>query len=183
MKLVIGIGNPGRKYEGARHNVGFLVVDALAEKIIDYQWSMVNKYNSLIIDHQPLAIFCKPQTFMNSSGIAVSKLVNFYKIKFDDIWVIHDDLDIALGEYKIQKGVGPKLHYGIKSIDEELGTEQYWRVRVGVENRKKMEDGRWKIENFAKGEEYILQNFTLKEHSKLNDVTSKIVEELIKIIT
>src|SRR4030042_2946877 len=98
MKLVIGLGNPGEKYKNTRHNVGFMVVDALASKVDSGQWAVIRKYNcSLYTVHQTL-ILVKPQTFMNSSGIAVAKLAAFYKVPAANIYVIHDDLDIKLGE-------------------------------------------------------------------------------------
>ena len=192
MKLIIGLGNPGEKYKDTRHNVGFMVVDELARRIANSQWSMVKKFSSLIIDYQSSIIFCKPQTFMNSSGFAVSKLASFYKVSASDIWVIHDDLDIKLGEYKIQKGVGPKLHYGIQSIERSLGTKDFWRVRVGVENRdveftNKKTNLIKQIVSFQSsrripGEEYVLQNFTSDEKEVLRGVIDEIVGKLVGLI-
>jgi PTH1 family peptidyl-tRNA hydrolase len=172
-KLIVGLGNPGEKYSRSRHNVGFMVIDELARRMVNEKWAMVKKFDSLTIKFQSSIIFCKPQTFMNASGVAVKKLADFYKIKVPDIWVIHDDLDINLGEYKIQKGVGPKLHYGIESIDKALGTGQYWRVRVGVDNRANNNEQR------TKGEEYVLQNFTNEETEIVKSVIGKVVNDLI----
>jgi PTH1 family peptidyl-tRNA hydrolase len=209
MKLIIGLGNPGRKYEKTRHNAGFMVLDALASKMVNGQWSMVNKFQSLIINHQSLAILAKPQTFMNESGKAVAALATFYlprwqagKLPATSIYVIHDDLDIALGKYKIQKGKGPREHNGIISIDKALGTRDYWHVRVGIENRKsrlgsaKSADNQM-LENSdisdlstirnadisrdsdVSGEDYVLQNFIDKEVEILDKVVDKIVVELV----
>jgi PTH1 family peptidyl-tRNA hydrolase len=178
-KLIIGLGNPGKKYENTRHNVGFMVIDALASQIANSQWSMVKKYNSLIIDHQQSTIFCKPQTFMNSSGIAVSKPATFYKIPATNIYVIHDDLDIKLGEYKIQKSVGPRLHNGISSIEKALGTKDFWRVRIGVENRpSNLKFFNLIFRRRIPGEKYVLQNFNSREQEILNDVINNVVKEL-----
>src|SRR3972149_1266470 len=107
MKLIVGLGNPGEGYNNNRHNVGHMVVESLK----------------------------RSQGFMNDSGVFVNKLVEQNMVKTSDLWVIHDDLDIPLGSYKIQKGKGPKLHNGINSIEKELASEDFWRVRVGVENR------------------------------------------------
>src|SRR4030042_2590907 len=115
MKLVVGLGNPGEKYKNTRHNVGFSVLDKLqteiskseflnSKQIPNSNFQLNSKFQSLVTIYQSL-ILAKPQTFMNSSGIAVAKLATFYKIQANNIWVIHDDLDIKLGEYKIQKGV------------------------------------------------------------------------------
>ncbi|MDO8503957.1 MAG: aminoacyl-tRNA hydrolase [bacterium] len=185
-KLMIGLGNPGIKYENNRHNVGFMVVDALSET----QNSNVKSQNYLsTLSSRPKGnsklksevlqigdtLLAKPQTFMNSSGEAISKLVNWYKIEPNDIYVIHDDLDIPLGNYKIQYGRGPRLHYGVQSIEKALGREDFWRVRVGVDNRK-AEARR------TPGEQYVLQDFTAEETETVNGIIGKIVEELKPII-
>ena len=171
MKLIIGIGNPGEKYKGNRHNVGFLVLDELARQMANDQWSMVKKFQSLIINHESSIIFVKPQTMMNSSGKAVRKLVDHYKIKMPNLWVIHDDLDLRLGNYKIQKGKGPREHKGLLSIYEALRTKDFWHVRVGVDNRDK--DSR------TAGEAYVLQDFLPEEQKIVNEVIKKIVDELV----
>jgi len=133
-------------------------------------WLTVKKFNSLIVNSQPSLIFVKPQTFMNASGIPVKNLAAFYKIKISDIWVLHDDLDIKLGDYKIQKGVGPKLHYGISSIEQNLGASDFWRARIGVDNREEV--------NRIPGEEYVLQNFSEEESPLLSKVIDQVVSEL-----
>ena len=183
MKLIVGLGNPGSRYENTRHNVGYKVVDMLAQQMDNGQWSMVKKFKSLIIDYQPSVIFCKPQTFMNSSGFAVAKLASFYKVLASDIWVIHDDLDLRLGEYKIQKGVGPKLHYGIASFEKSLATKDFWRVRVGVDNRPlKISIFNLKFSRNIPGQRYVLQDFSSKESSILYGVIVKIIEEVTALI-
>ncbi|MBU1071203.1 aminoacyl-tRNA hydrolase, partial [Patescibacteria group bacterium] len=114
MKLIVGLGNIGEKYKNTRHNVGFMVVDELEKHKEDLGKVML----------------VKPATFMNESGRAVAKMVRFYKLDLDNLYVVHDDLDLKLGEYKIQKGVGPKVHNGILSVEKELGDKEFWRVRV-----------------------------------------------------
>ena len=153
MKLVVGLGNPGKKYRNNRHNVGHMVVDRLLGK--GFSKNMVVK---------------KTSVFMNESGKYVKELVDHYKIETPDLWVIHDDLDIALGDYKIQKGKGPKEHKGILSIEEKLGRNDFWRVRVGVENRVS--------EERISGEQYVLQDFEEDELGILNPVIDKIIKEL-----
>ena len=98
------------------------------------------------------------------------KLIDHYKIKMPNLWVVHDDLDIALGEYKIQKTKGPKEHKGVKSIENFVGNKNFWRVRIGIENRFK---------NQILGEDYVLQDFTNKEVEIINSVIDKIIGELI----
>ena len=174
MKLIVGLGNPGERYKNTRHNVGFMILDALASRMVNEKWSMVKKYNSSIINHQSSIIFVKPQTFMNNSGIAVKKLMDYYKIDKSNLWVIHDDLDIKLGQYKIQFGKGPKEHGGLLSIYKELGTKDFWQVRVGVDNRDN------EFSEKMSGEEYVLGNFDKNEIEIRDRVIAKIVEELKK---
>ncbi len=152
MRLLIGLGNPGEKYKNNRHNVGHLVIDALAIKV-------------------PVGTTIKKTNcFMNESGDFVKKLVEQYRLKPADLWVIHDDLDIALGGYKIQFGRGPKQHKGLASIDEKLGSSEYWHVRVGVENRDPS--------NRIPGEEYVLQDFSAEEKLVLGKVIDEVCKKL-----
>lgn len=137
MKLVIGLGNPGAKYLKNRHNVGHMFVD-------------FSKRGA------------KTDTFMNDSGKFVRKLVNKGQVAGSDLYIVHDDLDIPLGQYKIQFGVGPKVHYGIQSVERELGTKDFWRVRVGVDNRDPNDR--------MAGEDYVLQDFTGEELETLKGV-------------
>ncbi|MBU0572736.1 aminoacyl-tRNA hydrolase [Patescibacteria group bacterium] len=174
MKLIVGLGNPGDKHRNNRHNSGYLVVDEMANQLFEEEWSSVKKFQSLIIKHEGLFMLAKPQTFMNQSGEAVKKLIDQYKIKSSDLWVIHDDLDIALGDYKIQKGKGPKLHKGIKSIEDKIGKTDFWRVRIGVDNRS--------AENKISGEAYVLQDFTEEEVKIITPVIVKINREVISLM-
>lgn len=154
MKLVIGLGNPGEKYANTRHNAGFFVADKLQKS------------------NPPSIMVKKSDVFMNDSGEFVGKFVNSGRLQPSNLYIIHDDLDIKLGEYKIQFGKGPKDHNGLKSIDDVLGTDQYWHVRVGVDNRDSSDR--------VIGEEYVLNNFTDAERIILEGVTRKIIKELCK---
>jgi PTH1 family peptidyl-tRNA hydrolase len=153
MRLIVGLGNPGKDYKNTRHNIGHLVVDALNKKPLPSGF-----------------IAKKSNCFMNQSGEFVKKLVEQYHSNPSDLWVIHDDLDIPLGGFKIQKGKGPKLHYGINSIEDKLGTDEFWRVRVGVDNRNP--------EDRTPGEEYVLQDFTQEELKLLKPVIEQICKKL-----
>lgn len=180
MILIVGLGNPGEKYKNNRHNVGFMVVDELARRMTNGQWSMVKRFDSLVINHRTSVILAKPQTFMNESGEAVKKLVVQYKVKMPDLWVIHDDLDLQLGDYKIQIGKGPRGHKGLESIDRELDGGDYWHVRVGIDNR--MANDKWSMLNGRKisGEEYVLQDFTEEERGILDTNIPKLLIDLGK---
>lgn len=171
MKLVVGLGNPGSEYVGSRHNVGFAVVDGIAKKfsILNFQFS--KKFNADIVKFDDI-ILTKPQTFMNRSGHAVQAIVRYYGIKFDEIYLVHDDLDIILGEYKLVLGKGPKIHNGINSVEQALGTKDFWRVRVGVDSRTPEERAVWR------GRDYVLARFTSTEQAQLAKVIDTICHDL-----
>ena len=180
-KLTVGLGNPGEKYTNTRHNVGFMVIDAIASQISNFQFPISNwaesrnakaLYCSARIKGKEIE-FVKPWTFMNQSGLSVRYAYKKHSLKPDDLYVIHDDLDLRLGTYKIQKGVGPKLHNGIDSIERELGTKVFWRVRVGVDNRTDDKEQR------TKGEKYVLENFSEEEFRVLNTTIEKIVKDVL----
>ena len=166
MKLVVGLGNPGEAHAGNRHNVGFMMIDKMAGEGAEWE----SKFEALILKAKDY-LLVKPQTFMNRSGEVVAKVANFYKVTTDDLMVVHDDLDIRLGEYKIQKGVGPKVHNGLTSVEERLGTANFWRLRVGVDNRPA---GQARVP----GDEYVLSDFTAEEKEISDGVIEKAVKEL-----
>jgi peptidyl-tRNA hydrolase, PTH1 family len=132
MWLIAGLGNPGKDYEQTRHNVGFMVVDRLAAR-----WKagkpaakFKGDFAQASIAGEP-ALLLKPTTFMNLSGQSVQACMAFYKVPLDRVLVVHDDLDLALGQVKIKRGGGAGGHNGLKSIDQSIGPE-YIRVRGGV---------------------------------------------------
>ncbi len=135
MKLIVGLGNPGREYENTRHNVGFMILDSFVD-----DFSEEKKFKALIkkekIKGQDV-IFVKPLTFMNLSGLAVSKIVNYYHIQVEDILVIQDDLDMEIGTYKLKRNSSSGGHNGIKSIIESLGTDSFMRLKVGISKVEK----------------------------------------------
>ena len=179
MKLIVGLGNPGEKYSESRHNTGFVVLDKLAQELGIKNYELSKKFQSLITKN-PSLIFAKPQTFMNDSGIAVSSLAAFYKLPATDIFVIHDDLDIKLGEYKIQKGKGPREHNGLLSIYEKLGHKDFWHVRVGIDNREVSNVSKVsQVPNVMSGQDYVLQKFSEEERKVLNATSKKVVGELL----
>lgn len=174
MKLFVGLGNPEAKYFSNRHNVGYMAIDVLNGSFKTKYKRKPSLYSqkflqSIVWDYSPFAILAKPMKYMNDSGVAVKKLVDAYKIDTEELYVIHDDLDIALGEYKIQMAKGPKVHNGIKSIEEELGTNKFGRIRIGIENRDP--------NNRPKGEDYVLEDFTADEKRIINWTIQKFVHD------
>lgn len=128
--LVVGLGNPGGEYAMTRHNVGFMAVDMLAGDGVKWK----SEKNALVaradIDGRRV-IFAKPQTFMNNSGVAVQALMTYYKIPLENIVVIHDDMDIPVGDCREKVGGGSAGHNGIRSIDAHVGRD-YRRIRIGI---------------------------------------------------
>ncbi|HZK86113.1 MAG TPA: aminoacyl-tRNA hydrolase, partial [Desulfosporosinus sp.] len=132
MKVIVGLGNPGPQYAETRHNVGFLLVDLLAEV---YTLQFRAKFQGLWTEgnvHGERILLLKPQTFMNLSGRSVRELMNFYKIPGNDLLIVHDDLDLPLGKIRLRDQGGAGGHNGIKSILTELGSEKFWRLKLGV---------------------------------------------------
>ena len=128
--LVVGLGNPGAQYVNTRHNVGFMAVDALAGENASWK-SEKNALTARVDINGNRVIFVKPQTFMNNSGVAVAALMTFYKIPLENIVVIHDDMDIPVGDCREKNGGGSAGHNGIRSIDAHIGRE-YRRIRIGI---------------------------------------------------
>jgi PTH1 family peptidyl-tRNA hydrolase len=179
MKLITGLGNPGDKYEGTRHNVGFLFLDTLREKFL-YQkeisttdWKKEKMFSSEISllkeGNKVLAMLQKPLTYMNRSGEAVAKIVSKHEITdlSSNFILIHDDLDIPLGKFKIQTGKSPFGHNGVKSVEERLGFVDFKRVRIGVDAR---------IDKNIPGEDYVLGKFTKTE----KELVEEVIQEAIK---
>ena len=139
MKIIVGLGNPEGDYSKTRHNMGFNVINALAQDYeIDVSKSNFDaEFGSGIIENQKV-ILVKPQTFMNLSGKSVLQFVNFYKIQLEDLIIIYDDVDIEISKIRIRKNGSPGSHNGMKSVTEELNSEDFPRIRVGI---GKPEDG------------------------------------------
>lgn len=175
MKLIVGLGNPGAKYANNRHNAGFLAIDSLRATWQFPEFSENGKFMVEISEgmkNGAKIILAKPQTFMNKSGSAVQKIMGFYKITSEDLAVIHDDLDITIGNYKIQKDVHSVGHNGVESIIQQIGTQDFTRVRLGVE----MVEGRQARQ--MPGEDFVLQDFTPEEKNALENILPEITKSL-----
>lgn len=172
MKLIVGLGNPGEKYQNNRHNIGFVVAERLNEKMGNDKWVLNKRFESEIVQTKDLVI-AKPTTFMNESGRAVAAISRFYKVKSEDIYIIHDDLDIPLGSCKIVHGKGPQVHNGLISVEKELGTDKFWNVRIGVENREVRGN------KGIPGMVYSLQDFGADEARIVAEVVENVVADLL----
>ena len=140
MKLIVGLGNPGKEYEKTRHNVGFMVLDKFAEK---HNLSIQKeKFNGLYTEFQyknEKIILLKPQSFINLSGEVLIKFVEFFKISVEDILVIHDDLDLEVGTFKLKPSGSSAGHNGLKNIELHLKTKNYKHFKIGISNNKNID--------------------------------------------
>ena len=162
MKLIVGLGNPGREYENTRHNVGFMVIDKLQEK---QNLSDFKVFKKGLISKNKDVILLKPQTYMNLSGESVREVVDFFKIKEEDIIVVHDDLDIPVGSLRLRENCSAGGHNGIKNIILHLGNQNFKRMRLGVSKNKLIDT-----------KDYVLSNFNKEEKEILDGVIDKAVE-------
>lgn len=133
MKLIVGLGNPGERYEDTRHNVGFQVIDALAQKagIALTSNKFGGEFGQGSVRGEKAALL-KPQTYMNCSGDSVGPAARFYKVTGEDLIVVHDELDMPLGRLQLKKGGGTGGHHGLDSIVDRLGTDDFVRIRLGI---------------------------------------------------
>ncbi|MBC8249886.1 MAG: aminoacyl-tRNA hydrolase [Anaerolineales bacterium] len=157
-KLIVGLGNPGRKYAGNRHNIGFQCLDRLAEA-----WGLSfsrRKHKALLAQGEIAGlkvILAKPQTFMNLSGDAVERLARFYKLPPENILVIYDDLDLPLGRVRLRPEGGSGGHKGMKSIVEHLGTNGFPRLRVGIGRPTHGDPVDYVLDDFAPDEQIAIE--------------------------
>lgn len=189
MKLIIGLGNPGEQYASTRHNLGFIILDQFLK---DFQpvdntfWTQEKKLKNetALLDWQSKdgekterVILAKPQTYMNNSGMGVSLLASYYKVKPEDIWIVHDDVDLPLGSMKIRFGGASAGHNGVQSVIDQLGTDAFWRFRMGIgevrhaarpveTNGVEKMIARTKLRNKSM-EEFVLGTFTTREQSEV----------------
>lgn len=183
MILIVGLGNPKRRFILTRHNVGFLFIDHLKKlgrfgpwkisKLLEVKFSKGKLF-------QKTVLLAKPLTFMNSSGRAVLKIARHYKIPKENIWIVHDDIDIEIGRIKISKGKSSGGHKGVESVIESLGSKDFVRFRIGIAPLSESE--KLKIKN-EKLEKFVLEKFSKKEIEVLKNVFkvgARAVEVLLK---
>lgn len=177
MKLIIGLGNPGKEYQNTRHNIGFIIIDNILNTFNFPSFKEEKKFKAEISQGEingEKIILAKPQTFMNLSGEAVQLIANFYKIKTPDIIVIQDDKDIDFLKIRIKKEAsGDGGHNGIKSIQNCLNTKEICRFKIGIANEllEKIPTDKFVLGNFSKEE---LEKLTEKKEEIINSITSLI---------
>ncbi len=162
MKLIVGLGNPGAQYRNTRHNLGFRIVEALVANF-DAKWAKKSKLRAEVAEGRigrEKVVVIKPATFMNLSGDAVAAVSNMYKTAPEDVWIVHDDIDLAFGKVKIQRGRSSAGHRGVEHIIQVLGTKDALRFRIGIDSRtdkqKKQDTDRFVLSAFSRDDEHTL---------------------------
>lgn len=179
MWLLVGLGNPGSKYQHNRHNIGFMAVDEIHRHFAFSPWK--KKFQAEIAEGsvkgiEEKVILLKPQTYMNLSGGSVQAAAQFYKIPLSNIFVFHDELDVAPAKVKIKQGGGAGGHNGIKSIDEHMG-QNYWRVRLGIGHPDPQAPDKSEIVS-----NYVLSDFAKAEHSWRDTLMQKAAENIALLL-
>lgn len=157
MKLIVGLGNKGKEYENTRHNIGFMMLDKMLDSLNLKEGK--EKFGGLYFEtniNGEKIIFLKPMEYINLSGDVIIKFVNFYKIDIEDILIIHDDLDLAIGTFKIREKGGSGGHNGLKNIESQLKTKNYHRIKIGISNNKQIDT-----------KDYVLGKLNKEEKAKL----------------
>jgi len=178
MKLIVGLGNPGNQYAHSRHNIGFMCVSHFAK---EREWGFEKKEGLARTAHGRIdseeIVLARPQTFMNASGEAVKKLTIKYRIKPEDLIVVHDEMDLRLGIIRIRKGGGTAGHNGVESIIRELGTADFVRVRVGVGHPR---DSATDEQRHVVG--YVLGDFGGDEAEVIKKVIAEVDQAIVTLI-
>lgn len=169
MKLICGLGNPGREYENTRHNIGFMVIDNYlkGEKLND-------KFNGLYTQKNingEKVIFLKPQSFMNLSGDVVKPFVDYFKIDYEDILIIRDDLDLPLGKARIKYNSSSGGDNGIKSIINKLKSQEFYQYKIGISNNKEIDT-----------KDYVLGKFSKAERELIDEIVNQSAEVIDEFI-
>lgn len=181
MKLIVGLGNPGKEYQRTRHNMGFLVLDALRELIAEAYdaspWELSKKFNAEVSGcsiRGEKIVLAKPMTYMNDSGIAVQLLAHFYRLTRRDLLVVHDDKDLPLGIVKLQDNRGDAGHNGVRSVIEHIGDKDFERLRVGIaqSDPKKMKET----------SAFVLGKFGVFERKKADAAITAAAERILRVL-
>ncbi|MDD2753374.1 MAG: aminoacyl-tRNA hydrolase [Candidatus Portnoybacteria bacterium] len=185
MKLIIGLGNPGPQYFNTRHNFGFLAANFLQDSLPGFSdWQANEKFKAMISEGQidgEKILLAKPQTFMNNSGQAAKLIADFYKLGPDDILLLHDDLDLPLGDIRVSQNSGAAGHKGVQSIIEKLGTKNFLRVRLGIKPAKQTFLAKF-FKKFTPAEKFVLQKFSEEEKTLVQQATAKTEEAILLIL-
>lgn len=174
VKLIVGLGNVGDEYARTRHNAGFIFIDELRNRLLpQLNWSSEKDFKADVIKTPGNEfVLLKPTTMMNNSGEAVREVMDYFKLTPEEILVAYDDMDIELGGFKLQFNSGPKVHNGITSVRNRLGTNSFWHMRLGIENREV------KGNKGIPGLTYALQRFKTQEYEEFISSCNAAIDQL-----
>ena len=172
IRLVVGLGNPGKEYERTRHNAGFWLVERFAQKS-GFTLRKDPKFKALVGKNPAGAWFLLPQSFMNLSGQPVQMLAGFFRIKPEEVLVVHDELDFAPGVARVKQGGGIAGHNGLRDISQRLGSHEYWRLRLGV----------GKPPAGAEGADYVLQKPSADDKAAIDQAIDRSLQVLPEMLT
>lgn len=181
MKLIIGLGNPGQKYQNTRHNLGFIFLEKLQEKWLFPDFKLAQKFNAELssgeINNQKIMLV-KPQSFMNLSGEVVNKILTFYKLTPENLLVLHDDKDLFCGKYKLTLDSSSAGHNGVQNIIDQLDTKKFARLRIGI--KTELID---RAMTQPEVSDFVLEKLTPEELEKIEQITPEILAEIEKNIS
>ena len=172
IKLIVGLGNPGKQYENTRHNMGFKVLDEIANRLEIFKWKQ--RDGALYFDYHLdmcKVLFVKPQQYINLSGDVIIRFIKFLDIKTEDILVISDDLDLPVGTIKLKEKGSSGGHNGLKNIESVLGTNEYKRIKIGISNNKEIDT-----------KDYVLGKLNQNERRKFKPVIEKAADAALEFI-
>ena len=173
MKLVVGLGNPGRKHEGTRHNLGFLIIDQIArQNRVTIKKKLCEALVGEWSNDGDRVLLAKPQTYMNRSGESVQCLLDHFRLPPEDLIVMYDDLDLAFGRIRIRPTGGAGGHRGVVSILESLSAAQFYRVRVGIGRPPQGMDP----------VDFVLEHFTVQEMDQLDEIVSRASDAVVSLL-
>lgn len=180
MKLIVGLGNPGKEYEKTRHNIGFMVIDKFVKEnnISNSKEKFCGIYYEMEYNNEKILLL-KPQKYMNLSGEVVKKYINFYKIDINDILIICDDLDMPCGKIKLKYTGSSGGHNGLKNIECHLGTKDYKRLKIGISNDKEVQTKEYVLGRFSEEENKQIETSTTLAGSIINDYLKITFENLM----
>ena len=173
MKLIVGLGNPGREYEKTRHNIGFMAIDRIVDSLgISFDKKKFNGSYCVSNVNGKKVMFLKPLEYMNLSGNVIGRFVKFFDIDVNDILIIHDDLDMDLGRIKLKSHGSSGGHNGLKNIEANLGTQEYKRLKIGISNDKRFDTKDYVLGKFSSSDMEVLNPILDKMPSVFNDFLS-----------
>lgn len=180
MKLIVGLGNPGKEYENTRHNTGFMALDEYA-KVNNLEFNK-NKFEGLYLDtiiNGEKVILLKPLKYMNLSGEVIKKYVEYFKIDIKDLLIIYDDMDLDIGTFKIRYKGGSAGHNGLKNIEANLATDEYKRIKIGISKNKNIDTVNYVLGKFSNEQKLLLDSVIKNIPNIINDFVKISFENLM----